>query len=182
MMKITPHNLKFNAVIGGPHETFKLMSAYAGGIAIMFAYLSQQLETYKNFGPPKIEKTIMSFEDTLFAKQFQEWDKENFHCIQESKIDLQDIDEVTVPVLEFTEEENDDMRADAVIIDNEILCSSCGVELSGDYAKALDAMITVAVALRVEDEDDKKMKEFQKAQPRPRCPAVRRSLRDRHAA
>ena len=173
-MKITPHNLKFNAVIGGPHETFKLMSADAGGIAIMFAYLSQQLETYKNFGPPKIEKNIMSFEDTLFAKQFQEWDKENFHCIQESKIDLQDIDEVTVPALEFTEEETDD----TVIIDNEILCSSCGVELSGDYAKALDAMITDAVALRVEDEDDKKMKEFQKAQTEGlsisyRCPRCR---------
>ena len=38
-LKITPHDKKYNAVIGGPHESFQFMAQEFGGMGIVFANL-----------------------------------------------------------------------------------------------------------------------------------------------
>ena len=75
-MRVTPHDKKLNAVIGGPHSSFRYMAKELGGVAILFTNLSQQLENYKLCGPPQIGKALMSSEDLRFAKKYVEWGDE----------------------------------------------------------------------------------------------------------
>ena len=67
-MRVTPHDPKFNAVIGGPHSSFKFMAQGMGGVAMLFADLSRRLENFKVYGPPQIGKPMMSIEDLRFSK------------------------------------------------------------------------------------------------------------------
>ena len=46
---------------------------------MLFANLTQRLENFKVYGPPRIEKALMSVEDTRFAKQHLECGGELFH-------------------------------------------------------------------------------------------------------
>ena len=68
-MRVTPHDKKLNAVIGGPHSSFRYMAQEIGGLSIMFANLSRQLENYKLYGPPQIGNALMSSEDIRFARK-----------------------------------------------------------------------------------------------------------------
>ena len=43
-MRAKPHNVNENAVIGGPHCTFRHLSQNIGGISMLFANLSRQLQ------------------------------------------------------------------------------------------------------------------------------------------
>lgn len=67
---ITSHDPEYCYTIGGPHESFKSMVNYFGTFGILFANMQNQLENFRNFGPPRIAKSIMSEEDELFASQF----------------------------------------------------------------------------------------------------------------
>ena len=58
-MRVTPHDPHFNAVIGGPHSSFRFMAQEIGGVAILFANLSRQLENFKSYGPPQIERALL---------------------------------------------------------------------------------------------------------------------------
>ena len=62
-MRVTPHEPHFNAVIGGPHSSFRFMAQEMGGVAMLFADMSQRLKNFKVYGPPQIGKTLMSAED-----------------------------------------------------------------------------------------------------------------------
>ena len=77
---MTPHDSKYNAVIGGPHESFQYMyqQQQFGGMATIFVNLTQQLENNQNFGPPKIRKPMMTNEEMLFAQKYKDWGIENF--------------------------------------------------------------------------------------------------------
>ena len=77
-LKVTPHDKKFTACIGGPHESFKFMAEQAGSWNIVFVNLMEQLETYKCFGAPKLSTSLMTQEEKDFALQFQEWDNNEF--------------------------------------------------------------------------------------------------------
>ena len=52
------------------------MATQFGSMSTVFANLCQQLESYKNVGPPKVSKALMSLEDLDFAKKHREWDWE----------------------------------------------------------------------------------------------------------
>ena len=71
-LKVKSHDGKYNAVIGGPHQSFSLMSQEFGSFGILFANLTEQLATYQEFGPPKINKNLMTKEDIYFANKFNE--------------------------------------------------------------------------------------------------------------
>ena len=60
-----------NAAIGGPHESFAKMGAHYGSMSVVFANLSQQIESYRTVGPPSISKALMSEEDHEFAEKFK---------------------------------------------------------------------------------------------------------------
>ena len=78
-MRVTPHDPHLNAAIGGPHSSFRYMAQQIGGVAMLFANLTQRLENFKVYGPPRIEKVLMSEEDTRFAKQHLECEGEPFY-------------------------------------------------------------------------------------------------------
>ena len=78
---ITSHDPKYSYTIGGPHESFLSMANYFGGFRIFFANLQQQLESYRNFGPPKISKSLLTEEDVNFAEQFDIENYRNFELL-----------------------------------------------------------------------------------------------------
>lgn len=49
----TPNNL-YDAVIGGPHETFQVLANQAGNSTNLLAHFVQGLATFRELGPPKL--------------------------------------------------------------------------------------------------------------------------------
>merc|ERR1711888_383193 len=74
-VQVRSHDGSVNAAIGGPHESFAQMGVNYGSMAVVFANLTKQLENFKNFGPPSIQKALMSKE--IFAHKFKELEMEN---------------------------------------------------------------------------------------------------------
>ena len=44
-------------------------SSKIGGVSMLFANLSRQLQNYQQFGPPPIESAMVTYEDIRFAKE-----------------------------------------------------------------------------------------------------------------
>ena len=140
-LKVKSHDGKYNAVIGGPHQSFSLMSQEFGSFGILFANLTEQLATYQEFGPPKINKNLMTKEDIYFANKFNE-------------LGIEDMD---VNVIKEFKNKLDDNVDDY----HEMLeCSGCGQTLSRDSAASLDVVINSAGN---DNEEDTAVKNLQKA-------------------
>ena len=53
--KLSPHHKGFNAVIGGPHSSFRFLAQKAGGTATLLAHFTEGLKAYRKWdGAPKI--------------------------------------------------------------------------------------------------------------------------------
>ena len=138
-VQVVPHDPTITACIGGPHETFEAMANTCGSPGILFTQIQQQLENYRNFGPPKVSTCIMSQEDTGFAEVHQNWDMgEDFERFieefNEIKASRDDIGEVFV-----APENNLDLNSSNASITeipkchDYITCSGCGADLNEDY-------------------------------------------------
>ena len=72
----------------------------------MFAHLMERLESYKDFGPPSLTKSVMRLDDKKFAIAYKEWDEE--------LLDHEDPREVLMDNEETSDEEytteNDDQK------------------------------------------------------------------------
>ena len=105
-LQVASHNSQVNSVIGGPHESFECIAQQVGGASLVFAHLMQRLESYKDFGPPSITKSVMSLNDKRFAIAHTEWDEE--------LLDHEDLKEVPMDNEETSVEEdtseNDDQK------------------------------------------------------------------------
>ena len=77
-LQITPHDKRYNSVIGGPHESFSIMGNYFGGLNTVFAGLCRQLESFRKNGPTKLSNIMMTEEDIQFAEKFKEWEIRGF--------------------------------------------------------------------------------------------------------
>ena len=174
-MRVTPHDPHFNAVIGGPHSSFRFMAQEIGGVAILFANLSRQLENYKSYGPPQIGKALMSAEDFRFAKQHLEWGDENlYESIQEfNQIDdqMEEFKFNGVKVSDYIGDEYSQIT---------MACVDCGEEVTNNTGNALPALhISSTTALSTKDDENETMlKQLQKAQSEGlsieyRCPRCR---------
>ena len=53
------------------------MGAHYGSMSVVFANLSQQIESYRTVGPPSISKALMSEEDHEFAEKFKKLEMQN---------------------------------------------------------------------------------------------------------
>ena len=144
-LNLKSHDSRYNAVIGGPHATFHLMTQEFGSLGIMFANLTQQLATYQEFGPPKISRNLMSKEDLDFARKYNEWGVEDlddtildFECI--SSFEPGNTDDPNFKVL---------------------ACSDCGEELSLEAAASL-GLVANAAAIEC-DVENSTVKNLQKA-------------------
>ena len=101
---LTPHDQKFNSVIGGPHESFQYLAEQTGSMNIVFSNLLRQLENYKEFGPPKLSNSIMSLEDLEFAQQNKEWEMEN---ITKRSLEHVDLDKVPDLADDYDDQSNE---------------------------------------------------------------------------
>ena len=72
-LQISPHNPEIDSLIGGPHDSFEYLANQTGGVSILFTQLVNQLEVYKQIGPPKISSALMSEEDLKYAAKYKEW-------------------------------------------------------------------------------------------------------------
>ena len=96
---ISSHDERYNATIGGPHESFNSYANYFGSIPVCLANMQAQLENYNKFGAPKISYTLPSNEDIMFAKELKlnmddYEDNELLHHI--SKEDNQEVSDATI--------------------------------------------------------------------------------------
>lgn len=172
-LQLTPHDRRYNSVIGGPHESFQFMLTQFGGMSVVFANLCQQLENYKQFGPPKLSRSIMSLEEVQFAEKFRDRDIENYEEVYDSfdsmnkaELDTECFDDKIV------ETEVDTVNLSQAEVKN-VLCCSCGIELCTVNMKALMTAASIK-----NDEDDEMWKQFQQAQKEGlnieyRCPRCR---------
>ena len=160
-MRVTPHDPRLNAVIGGPHSSFRFMAQEIGGIAILFANLSRQLENYKNYGPPQIGKALMSEEDYRFAKKYMEWGDEALdEHIQEFDEDDNQMEEIKFPEKKAL---NDVNYGNSQVKSSLLSCVSCGEEALSHLAEVLHVLPTKALSAK-DDENETMLKQLQKAQ------------------
>ena len=175
---IMSHDKKFNATIGGPHESFTVLANYFGSIPVFLAHLQTQLDNFNKFGPPKISYALMSKEDLMFAKQYNELNVDNYdeHSLQHILGDVsvpsddeEEEDDDTIDEEDFQVSANDEV---VTILSEEppvkITCSECGA------VDTLQEKVNVAK----DDEDTFKLRSLQKAQDEGlsidyRCPRCR---------
>ena len=69
----TPNNLH-DAVIGGPHDTFRALADQAGDSANLLAHFVQGLTTFRELGPPKLKANPMMIDDMEMAEFLNRWD------------------------------------------------------------------------------------------------------------
>ena len=67
-VKLKSHDPRWNALIGGAHETFNVLSEKAGNAGILLANFVDSLKRFRTAGPPKLSSLPWTIEEELFAK------------------------------------------------------------------------------------------------------------------
>ena len=163
---ISSHNPRYNAVIGGPHESFAGLASHFGGFgSAFFSQLQAQLDDFRELGPPSISKALMSAEDYEFAEKFKE---------NEELFETEDHDQdcsVEVETLEESELEKSVLN----IITSSLNISEAVQKVScQDCGESLD---TALMSIN-DDEDVQQLRMVQRAQEEGlsveyRCPKCR---------
>ena len=65
--RLTSHNGKTNAMVGGPHSTFSALVSEAGGNHILLSHFVQGLAEWRSFGPLPLTQQMMSYKEELYA-------------------------------------------------------------------------------------------------------------------
>ena len=58
-MRVKSHNTNVNAVIGGPHWSFKHSAQNTGVVSILFANLSKQLQNFQQLAHPRLREPCL---------------------------------------------------------------------------------------------------------------------------
>ena len=66
--KLASHDRQWNALIGGSHESFEIMSNKTGSTNILLANFMDGLKRFRACGPPKLSGCQMTVQEELFAK------------------------------------------------------------------------------------------------------------------
>ena len=75
-VKLSPHDKKWNALIGGPHETFSFLSEKAGNTAQLLANFVDSLKVFRTCGPPSLTTLPWTVEEELSVKSKSAADSE----------------------------------------------------------------------------------------------------------
>ena len=160
---ISSHDSKYNATIGGPHESFDSFANYIGGIPVFMANMQVQLDNYIKFGPPKLNNTLLSNEDIMFSKQHNKLkadcheDLELPHIIDEESFDApmdQNHDDDSM--------DRDNDGADASLKD----CQSFVCSQRGEKAAENEDQRLLRSLQKVEGDSSKELVKFQKVRKR----------------
>ena len=176
-LQITPHDKRYNSVIGGPHDSFQYMANYFGGLNIVFANLCQQLDAFRRNGPPKLSQVMMTKEDLLFAEQCKEWEIEDFVDVFE-EIGEDPVQEEPNLIFDGFDSNilNDapSVNVTQAPLNNSVLCTVCGDELSENV---MNVLLAVLPAKSRDDEDEsqtwRRLAQQEGLQIEYRCPKCR---------
>ena len=70
-LRVKSHDGKINAALGGPHSSFHQLGAHYGSMSVVFANLSKQLENFRSYGPPSIQRSLISSEEVRFLQELK---------------------------------------------------------------------------------------------------------------
>ena len=101
-VKLSSHNQKWNALIGGPHETFSFLSEKVGNTAQLLASFADSLKVFRTCGPPSLSSLPWTVEEELSVKSKSAADTE----VEEIK---------HVVMMEFAENEITNFVADKYV-------------------------------------------------------------------
>ena len=62
----TPGN-QWTGVIGGPHESFGILSQHAGDVSRLMAHFVEGIKNFESLGAPALHGPLMTWEDIQFA-------------------------------------------------------------------------------------------------------------------
>ena len=68
--QLASHGGQFDSCIGGPHSSFTALAGLAGGTSQLIASFIDGLQSYRQWGAPKINSISMSEEELLLAMEF----------------------------------------------------------------------------------------------------------------
>ena len=171
-VQVRSHDGSVNAAIGGPHESFAQMGVNYGSMAVVFANLTKQLENFKNFGPPSIQKALMSKEDMDFAHKFKELEMEN-DFFEGYNSFASNTPQNSINCEYFSKPQN----VEVFDVNTGVTCMDCGVELSEEGTSSVLALLSLAAGVE-NDESVTYLKQLQQAQQEGldiqyRCPKCR---------
>ena len=61
--QLASHGGKYDCCIGGPHQSFTVLTSLAGGASQLLSHFVEGLKAYRQWGPPKITSICMSTEE-----------------------------------------------------------------------------------------------------------------------
>ena len=66
--RLASHDKRWNALIGGSHESFDCLAQKSGNVGYLLANFVDGLKAFRATGPPKLSRCPMTLEEELFAK------------------------------------------------------------------------------------------------------------------
>ena len=125
-LTLETHNPEFNAVIGGPHQSFSFLLNQTGGLSKVrqtLQILHSALENYHKFGPPKIPNfpasdKSLEYARTCFASDFELTDVHGIDTFEEDMFEDVEVEEEVV-------KKNHCYQVDFSVSDLPCLCTTC---------------------------------------------------------
>ena len=66
--RLASHDKRWNALLGGSHESFECLAEKSGNVSHLLANFVDGLKMFRTCGPPKLERCPMTIQEELFAK------------------------------------------------------------------------------------------------------------------
>ena len=131
-LQLKSHDGVTNGCIGGPHSSFGNLARQVGGTAGLMKVFISSIESFRKYGPPKIEGPLMSMEDEDRAKMLNKEEAEDIL----GEEDFEDFEhDEAVDVLK-----NSDTPEVPDTPDYTIQCCSCGSEVMESSKMLLNAV------------------------------------------
>ena len=122
--KLSSHNKQWNALVGGPHESFNFLAQKSGNVAHLLNNFKEGLKVFRTSGPPKLSRCPMTVQEELFAKSMNAMDTD----MKEIR-DIVAMEAVESSITEYIveESENSSQGDSAALSDRKVViyCQDC---------------------------------------------------------
>ena len=98
--QIASHGGDYDCCIGGPHESFTVLTSLAGGASQLLSHFVVGLRAYRQWGPSKLHSLCMSNEEVTEAVMMNTKEGEILEFLELEELGQQEEDEI-VPVDQF---------------------------------------------------------------------------------
>ncbi|MCP4994211.1 MAG: hypothetical protein GY934_10585, partial [Gammaproteobacteria bacterium] len=144
--KLKSHDGKFDAMIGGPHESFEFFSSVAGGVQNLLHSFQIGLQEFRNGGMPRILGNPVTFEE--------------IECAKKSNLKFGMVENLTEKLLgedgmfeEFEAEEIKEVVQSCACCGDDVTFSQDAAETEGDASQFQDPGATSDLTVAVNSEE-----------------------------